>query len=260
MPADGRDTAGPIASLPMYLRSENRAVTDAFWAATRDALRDRGIEAPEALDHDASLHAAWSSPGLVLSQICNLPYRLGFDRHVTLVAAPDHRLPDTPPGHYHSALVIRADDPRETLAEFDGATIAINGADSQSGWGAPAAAAALAGIAFGAARPTGAHVESARAVAERRADIAGIDAVTWEMIRRWDGFAKDLRVLARTPPTPALAYVTAAGTDPEPLRAALTEALATLPADARTSLGVHAILPPDPPAYARLPVPELPPA
>ena len=39
------------------------------------------------------------------------------------------RLPETPPGQYHSALVVRVDDPRDTLAAFDGATIAINGAD-----------------------------------------------------------------------------------------------------------------------------------
>jgi ABC-type phosphate/phosphonate transport system substrate-binding protein len=248
-----------IASLPMYLRPETRAATNALWAATRDALRARGIAAPDALDHDASPQAAWADPDLVLSQICNLPWRLGFDRQVTLVAVADHRLPDTPPGHYHSALVIRRDDPRDHIAAFNGATLALNGADSQSGWGAPAAAAARAGIAFGAARTTGAHLESARAVASGAADIAGIDAVTWEMIARWDPFARDLRVLARTPPTPALAYVTAAGRDPGPIRDALTQALEALPDEARATLGVFAILPPDPDAYARLSVPELPP-
>jgi ABC-type phosphate/phosphonate transport system substrate-binding protein len=96
-------------------------------------------------------------------------------------------------------------------------------------------------------------------VASGAADIAGIDAVTWEMIARWDPFARDLRVLARTPPTPALAYVTAAGRDPGPIRDALTQALEALPDEARATLGVFAILPPDPDAYARLSVPELPP-
>lgn len=249
-----------IASLPMYLRPENRAATEAFWSATRDALGARGIAAPARLDQTATPQEAWADPGLVLSQICNLPYRMGFHTHVALVAAPDHRLPGTPPGQYHSALVVRADDRREHLSDFDGATIAINGADSQSGWGAPSAAASRAGIAFGAALTTGAHVESARAVAEGRADIAGIDAATWEMIDRWDAFAADLRVLARTPPTPALSYVTAAGRDPAPIRAALAEALATMSDAARTGLGVFAIVPPDAEGYARLPVPELPPA
>jgi ABC-type phosphate/phosphonate transport system substrate-binding protein len=249
-----------IASLPMYLRPETQPATEAFWAATRDALRARGVAAPEYLDHDATPQDAWASPGLVLSQICNLPYRLGFHAHVTLVAAPDHRLPGTPPGQYHSALVVRADDPRATLSAFDGATLAINGADSQSGWGAPSAAAARAGIAFGTVLVTGAHVHSARAVAEGRADIAGIDAVTWNMIARWDAFAGDLRVLARTPPTPALCYVTATGNDPAPYRAALTEALDSLEQETRSRLGVFAILPPDQMGYDGLSVPELPPS
>jgi hypothetical protein len=244
----------------MYLRPETQAATDAFWAATRDALRARGLPAPDHLDHAATPQAAWADPDLVLSQICNLPHRLGFHAHVTLVAAPDHRLPGTPPGQYHSALVVRKGDPRDALSAFDGATIAINGADSQSGWGAPSAAATRAGIAFGKALVTGAHVESARAVAEGRADIAAIDAATWQMMTRWDAFCAGLRVLDRTPPGPALAYVTAAGRDPGPFRDALTEALATLSDDTRACLGVFAILPPDPEGYARLPVPELPPA
>ena len=243
----------------MYLRPETQAATDAFWAAIRDALRARGLPAPDHLDHAATPQAAWADPDLVLSQICNLPHRLGFHDQVTLVAAPDHRLPDTPPGRYHSALVVRADDRRGSLSEFADATLAYNSADSQSGWGAPSAAAARVGLAFAHGLETGSHRQSARAVVTGEADIAGIDAVTWEMILRWDPFARDLRVLARTPPTPALSYVTAAGRDPAPYRAALAEGLATLCDETRAHLGVFAILPPDAEGYARLPVPELPP-
>lgn len=249
-----------IATLPMYLRPETREATDAFWAAIRDALRARGIDAPAQLDHESSPQEAWSRRDLVLSQICNLPHRLAFAERVTLVAAPDLGLPDAPPGTYYSVLVARADDPRDDLAAFDGATIAINDPDSQSGWGAPSATAALAGIAFGSAVITGAHSESARTVAEGRADLAGIDVATWRMIRRWDAFAADLRVIAKTPPTPALSYITAGRADPEPYRAALTEALATLPSERRDILGLRGILPADPAAYAALPVPPTPPA
>ncbi len=248
-----------IATLPMYLRAETRAATDAFWIAIRDALGARGIAAPAALDHDIAPEAAWAHPDLVLSQICNLPHRLAFHDRVTLVAAPDLGLPDARPGTYYSVLVARADEPRAELAAFDGARIAINGPDSQSGWGAPAAAAARAGIAFGSALVSGAHAESARAVAEGHADIAGIDAATWRMIRRWDAFAADLRVIAHTPPTPALAYITARGTDPAPVRAAMEEAFAALPAETRDRLGLSGIVAPDPDGYAALPVPPAPP-
>ncbi|MGP1355089.1 phosphate/phosphite/phosphonate ABC transporter substrate-binding protein, partial [Roseicyclus sp.] len=223
-------------------------------------LRTRGTEAPEALDQALSPAEAWARPDLLLSQICNLPWRLGFAERVTLVAAPDLGLPDAPAGSYYSILVVRVDDPRARLADFAGASIALNSDDSQSGWGAPFAAARRAGIAFGAALTTGAHRESARAVAEGRADIAGIDAATWRMIARWDGFADGLRVLDRTPPTPALSYVTARGTDPAPIRAAMAEALAALPAATRDLLGLRGIVAPDPDAYAALAVPPAPPA
>jgi ABC-type phosphate/phosphonate transport system substrate-binding protein len=249
-----------IATLPMYLRPETREATDAFWAAIREALRARGIDAPETLDHELSPQEAWEREDLVLSQICNLPHRLTFADSVTLVAAPDLGLPDARPGTYYSVLVARAHDPRDELAAFDNSTIAINDPDSQSGWGAPSAAAALAGIGFASAVVTGAHTESARAVAEGRADLAGIDVATWRMIRRWDAFAADLRVIARTPPTPALSYITAGRADPEPYRAALTEALATLPSERRDILGLRGIVPADPAAYAALSVPPSPPA
>jgi ABC-type phosphate/phosphonate transport system substrate-binding protein len=249
-----------IATLPMYLRPETREATDAFWLGIRDGLRARGIDAPEALDHALSPGEAWGRPDLLLSQICNLPWRLGFGERVTLVAAPDLGLPDAPAGSYYSVLVVRADAPRERLADYAGARLALNSADSQSGWGAPCAAAARAGIAFGSALPTGAHRESARAVAEGHADIAGIDVATWRMIDRWDGFARALRVLDRTAPTPALAYVTARGADPAPIRAAMAEALASLPDATRDILGLRAVVAPDPEGYAALPVPPAPPA
>lgn len=249
-----------IATLPMYLRPETREATDAFWAAIRDALRARGIDAPDALDHDLTPQEAWGRDDLVLSQICNLPHRLAFADRVTLVAAPDLGLPDAPPGTYYSVLVARAGDPRGTLAAFDGATLAVNAPDSQSGWGAPSAAAARAGIAFARAVVTGAHAESARAVAEGDADIAALDVATWRMIRRWDAFAAGLRTVAQTPPTPALSYVTRRGADPLPYRDALAGALAALASETRETLGLQGVVAPDPEGYAALPVPPPPPA
>jgi ABC-type phosphate/phosphonate transport system substrate-binding protein len=248
-----------IATLPMYLRPETREATEAFWAGIRDRLRDAGIPAPDTLDHTIPPAEAWGRSDLVLSQICNLPWRIGFADRVTLVALPDLGLPGTRPGDYHSVLIARTDDRRETLAEFAGATIALNAADSQSGWGSPAAAATRAGIEFGRGLVTGAHAESARAVAENRADLAAIDAATWRMIRRWDPFAARLRVFARTPPTPALAYITAGRKDPAPYRAALEGALDALPGETRGLIGLAGLVAPDPDAYSALSVPPAPP-
>ena len=80
--------------------------------------------------------AGWTDPGLVLGQTCGLPFVRELAGRVALVGAPDYGLPGCPPGWYRSAVVVRADDPREALAGFRGARLAVNGSDSQSGWGA----------------------------------------------------------------------------------------------------------------------------
>lgn len=248
-----------IASLPMYLRPETRGALDTLWGNVAATLRDLGIDAPAHLDHDAPVAETWARDDLLLGQICNLPYRLAFAERVRVVALGDHRLPDTLPGHYHSVLVARADDPRTRLAEFADAPVAINSADSQSGWGAIWSASQAAGLTLGPVRATGAHRDSARAVADGRADLAAIDAVTWRMIARWDDWAGRLKVLSRTPPTPGLAFITAAGNDPAPIRAALTEGLAALPPEKRETLSLHAIVAPSAVDYAALPCPPAPP-
>ena len=90
---------------------------------------------------------------------------------VAVVGALDYGLPGCRPGWYRSAVIVRADDPRADLADFRGATLAVNGTDSQSGWGAMlhhAAPLATDGRFFGAVRATGAHRASVRAVAAGR--------------------------------------------------------------------------------------------
>ena len=62
-----------IAALPMYDWPEARAAVDGFWAAVRDRLRARGIDAPEALSREIGLTEGWTHPRLVLGQTCGLP-------------------------------------------------------------------------------------------------------------------------------------------------------------------------------------------
>ena len=244
-----------IAALPMYDRPETRAANDRFWSLIRDTLG----EGPERLTRDADPWDIWQSPDLLLAQTCGLPYRARLHGRVTLVATPVHALPDMPSGHYCSVLVARADDPRAEFAAFASARLAYNEPLSQSGWAAPQSHAAAAGFRFGDLLHTGSHRASARAVAEGRADIAALDAVTWKMIRRWDGFATRLRVVERTAPTPALPLITAAGRDPEPLAAALARAVAALDPAGRETLCLTGIARIPAEAYLALPLPTPPP-
>lgn len=225
-----------IAALPMYDRPENRAAHDALWALIRDALRGRGIEAPDALDREVAYDEGWERPDLVIGQVCNLPWRARLRDRVTRIAASDYGLPGTEPGFYHSVMVARRGEALPARPRF-----ALNSPLSNSGWDAPQEWAAREGVAIRPVLITGAHVESARAVAEGRADLAGIDAVTWRMLERWEPAAARLRVVGRTAATPGMTFVAAGTVDPAPRRAALAEAVAALPGEARAVLGLRGV-------------------
>ena len=126
-----------IANLPMYLWPANIAAHDRLWVLIRDGLRARGVNAPDGLDYATSHMESWARPDLVLSQICNLPYRAQFRGKVTLIGAADNPQPGIDPGYYTSVLITRADDPAQMLADVAGYAMAINEPLSNSGWGMP---------------------------------------------------------------------------------------------------------------------------
>ncbi len=256
MPANGSRRAGNdtemtlaaplVASLPMYDRPENARAHDVLWNLIAAKLRAQGIAAPDALDREIGVMEGWQSPDLLLGQICNMPYRAVLRDHVTLVGASDYGLPDCPPGYYYSCFIVRADDPATDPADY---RLAYNEALSHSGWSAPQQWAQAHGFAFRKGHMTGAHLQSVHAVAQGLADIAAIDAVSWGTFARWEPVAAQVRVIGRTAMTPGMSFVTAAGRDPAPLRAAVTAAIADLPVAERELLGLRAIVPLPPSAY-----------
>lgn len=244
-----------IASLPMYDRPETAAANDALWQGLRAALG----EGPEHLTRDGDVWDHWLSPDLLLSQTCGYPYRARLHGHVTLVGSPVLDLPDCPPGLYYSVFVARADDPRADPQEFATARLAYNDALSQSGWAAPQTWAAARGFAFSNPIHTGAHRASGMAVADGRADIAALDALSWRLMQAHDPFTAGLRVLTHTDPTPALPYITALGRDAGAVRAALESAILALPDDTRATLGIKGVTHIPAADYLALPNPAPPP-
>jgi ABC-type phosphate/phosphonate transport system substrate-binding protein len=242
-----------IAALPMYDWPEVAAATDRLWATLREALRAEGLAAPERLTRGLDLMAGCTHPALVLGQACGLPLVRELAGRVTLVGAADHGVPGCPPGWYRSAVVVRADDPRLDLAAFRGARLAVNGYDSQSGWGSilhDVAALAPPGRFFGEVRVTGAHAASVKGVAAGAADIAAIDFVSWRLARRYRPESDRLRVLMLTDPTPGIAYIAAAGTDAAPHARAVAEAIAALDPGTADALGIAGFAPLRPADYA----------
>ena len=174
----------------------------------------------------------WLRSDLVLAQTCGFPFRAKLHGRVTLIGTPDYGVTGSPPGHYRSVFVACADDPRD-LAALNGTPIAYNDPLSQSGWAAPQNHAAKLGLTFPAGPCTAGHIASARAVADGRADLAALDAVTWAMIRVHDpALAAALRVVAMTDPARGLPYIAALGTDAKMTFAAVSDAISALsPAD-----------------------------
>lgn len=227
-----------IASLPMYDRPETAAANNRLWQGVRDRLG----HGPDHLSREGDVWDHWQSPDLILSQTCGYPYRARLHGRVTLVGTPVLDLPDCPPGYYYSVFVVRDDDPRAAPKDFATDRLAYNEALSQSGWAAPQAYAIAQGFSFSNPVHSGAHRASALAVAENHADIAALDALSWQMMQRYDPFAAKLRVLAQTTPTPTLPYITAFGRDPAPVFAALGSAISGLSKGDRTTLGINGLI------------------
>ncbi|MEM5495491.1 PhnD/SsuA/transferrin family substrate-binding protein [Hoeflea sp. AS16] len=199
-------------SLPMYDWPEIRDATDALWAAIHRQLTVSGIAAPRALDRSDDPEPLWTTPDLILSQTCGFPYANRLAGKVALVGTPAYAVTGAEPGHYFSVLIARKDECPRDLSGLANRRFAFNMAHSQSGFAAPVRLLATGGS---QSQPqpleTGAHRASIRAVAQRKADWAAIDVVTWQLARRHEPAAEELVIFATTPQTPALPLITSAG-------------------------------------------------
>ncbi|WP_428333505.1 phosphate/phosphite/phosphonate ABC transporter substrate-binding protein [Novosphingobium sp.] len=220
-----------IASLGMYDPRWLRGANDLLWQAIAGRL-PANIAAPAALTRDRPLDAIWTAPDLLLAQTCGYPLMTRLDAAV--VATPVYDAPGSEDGWHRSALIVRADDRAQSLADLSGRRIAMNARDSNTGMNLPRgliAPFAQDGRFFGEVIDTGAHARSLCAVIARHADCAAIDAVTLALWRdRYRGIDRRIRVLAWTEPTPGLPLITAANQSAEVI-AALREALADVMID-----------------------------
>ena len=241
------------ASLPMYDTPATRQANDRLWAAICKHLDHPHFP----LDRTTDPHDTWNDPDLVLSQTCGLPYRTVLHGNVGLVGTPDYGIAGCPPGYYRSCVIARADDPRSELTDFATATLARNDIRSQSGWAAIWQLFTTLGGFDGTIIETGAHAASAAAVAQSRADIAAIDAVTWALLcRDCPDDVADLRVLLHTEPTPGLPLITSVQNGTDHLYSAVSDAIAALSSEDRECLMLHGLVAIAASAYLAVPTPD----
>lgn len=243
MTAAGTAMAQPgPALLPMYDWPEIRWATDALWQAVRAACREEGLAPPQALTRRPGLLEQWLDPTLFLAQTCGLPFARHLRGRVRLLGSPAYALEGCEPGDYYSVVVVRQTDLIAGLDDIGPShRFAFNGSDSQSGFRAMQSLLHERGqdtdrLARG--RKTGSHRASIQAVADGLADFAAIDAVSWLLAGQHEPASRTLRVLARTPATPGLPFITSLDRDGAPLANALCQAFETLEPHVREALGL----------------------
>lgn len=247
-----------IANLIMYNRPELADAHNQYWALIRQHLATAGIDSPVHLSQNSAQNSdefsVWKDPHLVLSQTCGMPYRKFLHGEVKLVGTPDFAIDGCPPGYYRSEVIVHASDQRTNLNAFRSDVFAFNQKISQSGYAAMYTHTTAHDFWFDNKIEVGSHLEAARAVAEKRAAIASIDAVTWRLIKNYEPFATNLKVIARTDPTPGLPYITSRDQNPKPIFAAIKQAISELSHHTRNALGIVDLI--EIPAEKYLAVPD----
>ena len=238
-----------IAYLGFYDMAPVQHANDHLWSEIR---RELG-HGPETLSRPDDLWPVWRALDLLLGQTCSLPFRAYLHDRVNLVGTPDFGLPDCPPGYYRSAIVMRrGETPRAGLR------LAINDPDSQSGWGAPHRWLTERDMPPASITATGGHAKTVHALADGRADIAGIDLLSWTMLSELELLPTGLQIIELTPPTLGTPYITARSNDPAPIADAITRAIAGLPDRIARPLHITGFVQHGVAAYLAEPIPAAP--
>ena len=207
------------ASFPWYDLPSVRWANDTLWHATGYPGRlNRHQAAPE----------LWHDPDLLVTQSCGLDLFLS-EAPIEPIAAPVFDL-DCEPGMYFSHIV----------GNINGRVAAVNSLSSRSGWSALLSICTPQRVIV-----TGSHQASIKALKTGIADVAAIDAVTWNIIARdLPAMIAGLEIVERSSNAPSPPYVVRRGTDHEEVFQSLHNALASPESlDAKNALFLKGIIP-----------------
>lgn len=222
----------------MYPLPQLRAASNQLWAAVR---RNLGWGADE-LEWNVLTPDVWHHPDLLVAQCCGWPLVDELPESIGVVGTFDYAVPDSVDGTYRSLIVTATDRSLDELRRNPETLAAVNDFSSLSGWISLQHTWGSAPV----ATVTGAHIESARLVGSGRAQVACIDAVSFNLFEEFEPTAvAGLRVIGQGPRIPCLPiFVPAQYFDRVPeLRAAFAAAVAD-PAlvDARRQLRIRDFL------------------
>lgn len=208
------------ASLPMYNPPGMRAANTAFWAAYGTLLREAGLrDAPAELQFDRKPVPDDIGEEVLFTQTCGYPLQTLYRGQHQLLARPCYDAPGCS-GSTHSAfIIVPKDSPARRMEDLRGKRFALNSLHSNSGMNLPRLMLARMGGAhpfFGEIVETGGHGPSIVKVAAGEADCASIDCLTWVFMNDYQpASVAGVRLLAQTPSSPSIPFVTSHRTDPE---------------------------------------------
>jgi ABC-type phosphate/phosphonate transport system substrate-binding protein len=192
-----------VASLPMYDWPEFRNHTDLFWQALTKHMGWTGEL------NRTDFVKLWQREDLHFSQTCGYPFTHDFKGILRYVATPHYQVDGCEGANYCSILFAREQTP---LADFYGATAAINATDSMSGMLALKLVIApylKSGEFFRRKKITGSHRNSLEAVRTKFADVCAVDSVCVGLARQHcPEILAGLVEVARSPMVPSLPFVT----------------------------------------------------
>ena len=227
----------PFASLPMYNLPEMRTANAQFWAALRGLLLEAGLRnVPENLVFERGPVPPRLEPEMLFSQTCGYPLETVFKGQAIRLGAPVYDVAGCVGATHRAFFLVRADSPATCLEDLRGGVFLLNSPVSNSGMNLPRRA--LAEIAggkpfFRTVIETGGHPASLDGLLRGEGDVASIDCVTFAFLQHYrpDAAAR-FRVIAETPPSPAIPFVTSVATPP-PIVSVLRDALRCVASEPR---------------------------
>jgi len=206
-------------------------------------LLDAGDQLAENLVFDTR-ELVLRDPGLFIGHTCGYPLMKHLQDAVTPFCVPVFNVSGSEGNLYSSRFIVAAGSDIRSLAECGGRIVAINNRDSNSGMNVLRHAVAKLNPAapfFASVVNSGGHLQSVTAVAEKRADVAAIDCVSFQLIKdRWPELAAGVRSIGDSVKTCGLPLVmpnaNLPSTDTGQILAALNKALKQLNPQLRQQL------------------------
>ena len=178
-------------------------------------------------------------PDLFMGQTCGYPYVMTWQPSHDLVAVPSFNIPGCEGTRYSSWFICNKNSLFQSLTDFKSSVLVLNNNDSNSGMNV--LRSEISKIAYGKSffakvLVSDSHLTSIDYVANGKADIASIDAVTWYFAIQEGLVDPDrIRIIGQSQKTAGLPFIInrSINLDSEIIRSALNLSLQNCPTEIR---------------------------